>query len=92
MTAILTTLASFNDTDGANPYAGLIEDPAGNLFGTTGRGGAYGGGTVFELTKTASGYARHADRAGQLRRHERQQPRGQPHRRRGLATCSVPLR
>ena len=39
------------------PYAGLIEDPAGNLFGTTGLGGAYGGGTVFELTKTASGYA-----------------------------------
>jgi uncharacterized repeat protein (TIGR03803 family) len=45
----LTTLASFNGTDGANPYAGLIADGSGNLYGTTYGGGASGDGTVFEL-------------------------------------------
>jgi len=36
-------------TDGGNPYAGLIEDRAGNLYGTTTAGGAHGFGTVFEV-------------------------------------------
>ena len=36
--------------DGANPYADLIMDLPGNLYGTTGGGGAFGKGTVFELT------------------------------------------
>jgi uncharacterized repeat protein (TIGR03803 family) len=35
--------------DGASPSAGLIRDAAGNLYGVTGGGGAYGAGTVFEL-------------------------------------------
>jgi uncharacterized repeat protein (TIGR03803 family) len=52
-----TILYSFgNGTDGAIPYAGLIFDAAGNLYGTTFGGGPYGGaGTVFELTPTAGG-------------------------------------
>src|SRR5208283_5818105 len=43
--------------DGQNPYAGLIMDASGNLYGTTGAGGVHGGGTVFELTPptTAAG-------------------------------------
>ena len=49
-TNTLTTLVSFNNTNGANPSGGLIEDSNGNLFGTTEWGGAYGDGTVFELT------------------------------------------
>ena len=49
-------LASFNGTDGATPYAGLIADAAGNLFGTTGSGGAYNYGVVFEIAKTPTGY------------------------------------
>ena len=55
--ANLTPLVSFNGTDGANPQAGLIADANGNLFGTTFAGGANGKGTVFEIAKTASGYA-----------------------------------
>ena len=52
-----TTLANFNGTDGANPFAGLLADADGNLFGTTDFGGPDRGGTVFEIAKTASGYA-----------------------------------
>lgn len=39
-----------NTTDGATPYAGLIADAAGNLYGAATDGGANGGGTVFELS------------------------------------------
>ncbi len=45
----LSTIASFNGTNGKNPYAGLIMDSQGNLYGTTRNGGANGAGTVFEL-------------------------------------------
>ena len=53
----LTTLANFDNTDGSYPLSGLIADPNGNLFGTTTFGGASNAGTVFEIVKTASGYA-----------------------------------
>ncbi len=52
-----TTLVSFNYTNGDEPFAGLIADAAGDLFGTTYFGGAYGGGTVFEIAKTGGSYA-----------------------------------
>ena len=45
----ITTLASFNGTNGDDPYGGLVEDSSGNLFGTTADGGANGDGTVFEV-------------------------------------------
>ena len=51
------TLLSFNGANGALPSAGLIADAAGNLFGTTASGGAYGYGTVFEIAKAGAGYA-----------------------------------
>jgi len=55
-----TTLLEFNGTRGAFPYAGVILDAAGNLYGTTFEGGScnrnsYGCGTVFELTPTPRG-------------------------------------
>lgn len=54
----LTTLVSFNWSNGARPYYGsLTADANGDLFGTTETGGANGFGTVFEIAKTASGYA-----------------------------------
>jgi uncharacterized repeat protein (TIGR03803 family) len=46
-----TVLHSFDcSTDGGYPYAGLIIDAAGNLYGTTTSGGPSGAGTVFEIT------------------------------------------
>ncbi len=43
--------------DGQQPFAGLVLDSSGNLYGTTAAGGTYGGGSVFELMQTASGWA-----------------------------------
>jgi uncharacterized repeat protein (TIGR03803 family) len=50
-------LHSFNKNhiDGYGSYAGLIADAVGNLYGTTHGGGAYNGGTVFELSPKAGG-------------------------------------
>jgi uncharacterized repeat protein (TIGR03803 family) len=47
-----TVLYSFSGvSDGGNPgYVGLILDAAGNLYGTTQFGGAFGNGTVFKVT------------------------------------------
>src|SRR5271165_4320322 len=45
-----------NCADGAGPDAGLIMDAAGNLYGTTGGGGAGRGGAVFELMPIGSGW------------------------------------
>ncbi|MGB8885888.1 MAG: choice-of-anchor tandem repeat GloVer-containing protein [Candidatus Korobacteraceae bacterium] len=51
-----TVLHSFgNGTDGNSPTTGLIQDGAGNLYGTTVGGGIHGYGTVFELTPNGSG-------------------------------------
>ena len=52
-----TVLYSFgtNGTDGLLPYASLIFDTAGNLYGTTPYGGTYNDGTVFELSPGGGG-------------------------------------
>jgi uncharacterized repeat protein (TIGR03803 family) len=39
-------------TDGAQPIGGVVLDSAGNLYGTTSEGGAYGNGTVFEQKRS----------------------------------------
>ena len=43
-------------SDGGNPYAGLIFDSAGNLYGASASNGAGSGGTVFELTPSGGGW------------------------------------
>jgi uncharacterized repeat protein (TIGR03803 family) len=48
-TGAITTLASFNGTNGAKPGGSLNEDRNGNLFGTTSAGGVSGQGTAFEV-------------------------------------------
>lgn len=42
------------DADGASPYAGLVLDEKGALYGTTIDGGTNDGGTVFKLTPPSS--------------------------------------
>jgi uncharacterized repeat protein (TIGR03803 family) len=45
-----TVLYSFTGSpDGASPYAGLVMDNTGNLYGTTENGGAFGFGTIFKV-------------------------------------------
>lgn len=44
-----------NGRDGNVPYSGLIEDGAGNFYGTTSAGGAHGFGTVYRLSPDGSG-------------------------------------
>lgn len=54
---IETTLYSFaGDQDGGNPKAGVIRDALGNLYGATTYGGSGGGGTIFELSPSGSGW------------------------------------
>ena len=45
--------------DGGTPYAGLVSDPSGNLYGAATQGGVNGtdgGGTVFELSPAGSNW------------------------------------
>src|SRR5579872_4414984 len=47
-----TTLASFDQSDGAKPlYMSLIQGTDGNFYGTTLDGGDHNDGTVFQLTR-----------------------------------------
>jgi uncharacterized repeat protein (TIGR03803 family) len=51
-----SVIHSFKYTDGATPTAGVVFDPAGNLYGTTSGGGAHeGAGTVFKLAHNPDG-------------------------------------
>ncbi len=54
----ITTLVSFTDLNqGSGPNGTLVLDEAGNLFGTTFRGGLGGYGTVFEIAAGTSSIA-----------------------------------
>ena len=48
-TPTLTTLITFNGSNGKGPYGSLIADATGDLFGTTWNGGSSGSGNVFEI-------------------------------------------
>jgi uncharacterized repeat protein (TIGR03803 family) len=49
-----TTLSSFDGTNGAQPYAGLIQAANGDFYGTTTSGGSGKSGTVFKVTPTGT--------------------------------------
>ncbi len=63
-TACLTALCSWTESVVYQPTGnndvpgpgGLVFDQAGNLYGTSGSGGAYGAGAVFELTPSPGGW------------------------------------
>ncbi|MGC9949352.1 MAG: choice-of-anchor tandem repeat GloVer-containing protein [Bryobacteraceae bacterium] len=50
----LTTLISFDGTNGAEPVTGLVQGGSGNFFGTTYGGGASDDGTVFQITPSGT--------------------------------------
>jgi uncharacterized repeat protein (TIGR03803 family) len=45
-----TSMAAFDQTDGANPYGALAQGADGNFYGTTQFGGANGQGAVYQVT------------------------------------------
>jgi uncharacterized repeat protein (TIGR03803 family) len=49
-TGTLETIHAFTYADGAEPWAGLVKDAAGNLYGVTQEGGKHGKGTLFRVT------------------------------------------
>ncbi len=51
-----TVLHSFSGNDGIAPEGGLVRDAAGNLYGTTSRGGTSDRGTVYEVSPTSDGW------------------------------------
>jgi uncharacterized repeat protein (TIGR03803 family) len=60
-----TLLHSFAGSDGAYPWlTGVIRDANGNLYGTTYQGGAYGYGTVFELSNSGQETVLHSFAGG----------------------------
>jgi uncharacterized repeat protein (TIGR03803 family) len=46
----IQVLYNFGTDSGYTPYAGLIRDQQGSLYGTTEQGGSYNSGTIFKLT------------------------------------------
>jgi uncharacterized repeat protein (TIGR03803 family) len=51
----LTVLYSFTgSSDGGDPYAGLIRDPMGNLYGTTDYGGTSYAGVVYKIDSSGT--------------------------------------
>jgi uncharacterized repeat protein (TIGR03803 family) len=50
----LTTLHSFDNTDGSEPLAALVQGTDGDFYGTTSSGGAGGWGTIFKITPTGT--------------------------------------
>ena len=59
-TGTLTTLHSFDSTDGATILSGLVLATDGNYYGTTELGGTNGDGTVFKITPSGTSTTLHS--------------------------------
>jgi len=62
----LTTLHSFNSTDGDAPEAGLLQATNGIFYGTTTSGGDHGYGTVFSLDVGLGAFVRTQPHSGKI--------------------------
>jgi uncharacterized repeat protein (TIGR03803 family) len=60
----LTTLHSFQLTDGALPFAGLVQASDGNFYGATEEGGTYNYGTIFKMTPRGTLHTLHSFSGG----------------------------
>ena len=60
----VSLLRSFNQLDGGDPLASVIEASDGNLYGTTMQGGTNNDGTVFRISTTTSLYTLTASTSG----------------------------
>jgi uncharacterized repeat protein (TIGR03803 family) len=63
-TQTLTVLHAFDVADGATPYAGVVQDKAGNLYGTTSAGGANNFGTIYKIAAGTQTFSKLADLDG----------------------------
>ena len=54
LSGTLTTLHTFNGTDGNQPSGWLVQGSDGNFYGTTSMGGANGGGEIFKMTSSGT--------------------------------------
>jgi uncharacterized repeat protein (TIGR03803 family) len=65
---VLTTLHRFGGSpnDGANPYAALLQDTNGKLYGTTHAGGANNDGTVFALAVGLNAFVKTQPTSGKV--------------------------
>jgi uncharacterized repeat protein (TIGR03803 family) len=59
-TGTLTTLHTFDGTNGSQPLAGLVQGTDGNFYGTTYIGGSKGDGEIFQITPSGTLNALHS--------------------------------
>ncbi len=62
----LTTLHSFQVSDGSYPYAGLVQATNGSFYGTTSSGGTTGVGTIFKLSAGLSPFVESLPTSGKV--------------------------
>jgi uncharacterized repeat protein (TIGR03803 family) len=63
-TQTCTILHAFDVADGSTPYAGVVQDKAGNLYGTTSAGGANNVGTIYKIAAGTQTFSKLADLDG----------------------------
>jgi uncharacterized repeat protein (TIGR03803 family) len=63
---VLTTLTSFDNTNGGLPYAPLVQGTNGDFYGTTFQDGARGFGTVFRLSTGLAPFVKTVPTAGKV--------------------------
>ena len=60
-TQTATIIHAFDFADGSTPYAGLVQDAAGNFYGTTSAGGVNNLGSVFKIAAGTHAFTKLAD-------------------------------